>query len=102
LFANPDDRPDALLIMDDTLVEAAGEGLLAAGVRSPQDVTVIAHCNFPYFPKSPVPLSFLGFDSRKILEQLITVVKRCRAGTIEASEQTLIPSHFEALGEDED
>jgi len=102
LFSNPNDRPDALLISDDTLVEAAGEGLLAAGVRSPQDVTVIALCNFPCLPKSPIPLSFLGFDSREILEQLIDVVKRCRAGTIEVSEQTLISPHFEALGEDKD
>ena len=99
LFANPNDRPDALLIADDTLVEAAGEGLLAAGVRSPQDVTVIALGNFPCLPKSPVSLSFLGFDSRTILEQLITVVKRCRAGTVAASEQTLISPRFEVLGE---
>jgi DNA-binding LacI/PurR family transcriptional regulator len=97
LFANPQDRPDALLIADDNFVEAAAHGLLDAGMRSPQDVTVIGHCNFPYPPAAAFPMSLLGFDCRYLLEQLITSVERCRRQEVAPGEQILIPARFEAL-----
>ncbi len=79
LFANPNDRPDALFITDDNLVEQAALGLLAAGVRVPEDVEVIAHANFPWTTPCAVRAKRLGYDSREILEramEAITLLQR--------------------------
>ena len=97
LFANPQDRPDALLIADDNFVEAATEGLCDAGLRSSQEVTVIGHCNFPYPPTAAFPMSMLGFDCRTMLDQLIAVVERSCRQAVAAGEQILIPARFEAM-----
>ncbi len=65
------ERPDAVLIADDNLVEAATSGLRLAGVRVPEDVTVIAHANFPHPTRSHVPAHRMGPDVTKLLEACI-------------------------------
>jgi DNA-binding LacI/PurR family transcriptional regulator len=62
-----EDRPDALIIRDDNLVEAATEGLAFSGVRIPRDLEVVAHCNFPVRPPSCVPVTRLGLDCRDMV-----------------------------------
>lgn len=67
MHPNQTERPDALIIDNDNLVEHAMRGLLAAGVRVPEDVEVVAHANFPLQTNTlPVPLTRLGFDIRQI------------------------------------
>ena len=73
-------RPDALLIHDDNIVEHATAGLVAAGVRVPDDIEVVAHCNFPWPTPSAVPLVRLGFDVRQILRVSLEVLDRQRSG----------------------
>jgi DNA-binding LacI/PurR family transcriptional regulator len=97
LFANAQDRPDALLIADDNFVEAATTGLRDAGLQSAQEVTVIGHCNFPFPPVSHFPLSLLGYDSRQLLNSMVAVIERSRRQAVTAGEQILIPARFEAL-----
>jgi DNA-binding LacI/PurR family transcriptional regulator len=62
------ERPDALIIDNDNLAAPAIRGLLAAGVRVPEDVEVVAHANYPLRTRLPVPVTRLGFDTRQILE----------------------------------
>jgi DNA-binding LacI/PurR family transcriptional regulator len=58
----PGERPDGLIITDDNLVEHGLAGLVAAAVRVPDDVEVVAHCNFPWPAASVLPVKRLGFD----------------------------------------
>ena len=74
------ERPDALFITDDNLVQAATQGLLNAGVRVPDDIDVVAHCNFPYPTPSAVPAKRVGFDMRQILRTSVELIERQRRG----------------------
>jgi DNA-binding LacI/PurR family transcriptional regulator len=88
------ERPDALLVLDDNLVEHACAGLVAAGVRVPDDVTVVAQCNFPWPPPAVLPLRRIGFDAGEMLAACIDSINRQRLGeTVEA--WTRIPAVFE-------
>jgi DNA-binding LacI/PurR family transcriptional regulator len=82
LLMNPDQvvRPDALLVSDDNLVEYASAGLIAAGIRVPEDCDVVAHCNFPWPTPSVMPVRRLGYDARRMLQLAIGEIDRQRAG----------------------
>ena len=93
LFSNPEDRPDAFFITDDNLVEHATRGLLAAGVRVPEDVEVVAHANFPWPTPSAVLAQRLGYDAREIIQNCLDVLARIR-NHADVSAPTLIPARF--------
>jgi DNA-binding LacI/PurR family transcriptional regulator len=78
--AGTQDRPNGLIVTDDTMVDSVIAGLMAAGVRVPEDVLVIAHCNFPHSVRTPLPFVRLGFDSHQILEACVASIDRQRAG----------------------
>jgi DNA-binding LacI/PurR family transcriptional regulator len=81
LFTLPaKDRPDAVIVADDNLVQAATAGIAAAGVKAPQDLRIVAHCNYPVLPKPAVPVTRLGFSARAILERCIEDLRKQRAG----------------------
>ena len=77
---NSPDRPDALLVEDDNLLPAASRGLLAAGVRVPDDILLAAHCNFPYPTPSSVPVKRFGHDMHDLFELCVSLVLRQQAG----------------------
>ena len=58
-------RPDALLIGDDNLVEQTTLGLADAHAQG--EISILAHCNFPHPPRAAVPVKWLGFDARRVL-----------------------------------
>lgn len=62
------ERPDALIITDDNLTEAATTGLLAAGIKVPTEIEVVAHANFPWKTPCVVPARRLGYDVRPLLK----------------------------------
>jgi len=74
------DRPDALVIADDNLVEEATAGLVATGVRVGEDLDVIAHSNFPWSGPTIVPLKRLGYDIRSVLLTCVDLLDRQRRG----------------------
>ena len=90
------ERPDALVIADDNMLEHATAGLVAAGVRVPEDVEVVAHCNFPWPTSSVLPVKRLGFDSRQVLRRCIESIDRQRGG-----EAMPGPMYVPAVFEDE-
>lgn len=88
------ERPDALLIMDDNLVPDATQGLLNAGVRVPDDIDVVAHCNFPYPTYSAVSAKRIGYDVRHLLHLSVETIERQRHGEAPPGFVS-ITSHFD-------
>ncbi len=74
-------RPDALIIYDDNLVEHAVAGLLAAGVKVPEDIVVLAKWNYPSQQTTTVmPVVRLGLDCRKILSKALELLDMQQRG----------------------
>ena len=65
------ERPDALIVADDYLAEAATQGLREGGVRVPEDITVLVRCNFPYLPPAVTPIIRLGYDFADLLDRVL-------------------------------
>jgi DNA-binding LacI/PurR family transcriptional regulator len=80
MMAPGQDRPDGLFIVDDNLAEGASSGLVAAGVTVPNDLEVVAHCNFPWSAPSVLPIARIGFDTRQILETAVNIIDAQRQG----------------------
>jgi DNA-binding LacI/PurR family transcriptional regulator len=80
-----EDRPDGLIISDDNMVEDTIAGLVDAGVRVPEDLTIVAHANFPLCPTSPLPVSYIGFDLQQILSKCMEIISLERQGIIPPS-----------------
>jgi len=93
LLMNPDQavRPDGLIICDDNLVEHAAAGLVAAGVKVPEDVRVIAHANFPNSNPLILPFQRLGFDARRILAACGELIERQQRGEAGEMAMTIEP-----------
>ena len=93
------DRPDALIVTDDNLVDMATAGLIAAGVNVPRDVEVVAHCNFPWPASRALPIQRLGFDAHTILQRAFRAIDTQREGQT-APAIVKVPAVFEEeLGE---
>lgn len=89
-----DNRPDALIIHDDNLIDFAVGGLLAAGVKVPDELEVVAHSNYPSPAPSALPMKRLGLDCRMFLRKSVEVMELQRSGkTLPA--KTKLPALFE-------
>jgi len=71
-----DQRPDALVVADDNLVEQVCAGLQQLGLRVPEDLDVVAHANFPLPAPSPLPLMRLGFDIPQVFALAMDLLLR--------------------------
>jgi DNA-binding LacI/PurR family transcriptional regulator len=85
---------DALLITDDSLVEHAVGGLVDARVGVPDDIHVIAHCNFPWPTPSALKVRRLGHDLRQLLLSSVAVLDRVACGQ-RVKPVTVLPVLFE-------
>jgi DNA-binding LacI/PurR family transcriptional regulator len=74
------DRPDAVLITDESLVDPVVAGMKRAKVRPGYDVFVLAHCNWPR-PQGPrTGVERIGFDAREVLGLAKQIVDEQSAG----------------------
>lgn len=79
----PKQRPDGLYITDDNLLNAVQSGIVKAGVRVPQELTVVCHTNFPDSPETIFPIRKVGFDNRELLLSSVRAVEEYRnTGTV--------------------
>ncbi len=85
------ERPDGLIVADDHLLEAAAEGLAAAGLQIPHDLQVVAHANFPNLPPAGVPVVHLGFDCTELVRRCLQSLDAQRQGTTVPHEATIAP-----------
>jgi DNA-binding LacI/PurR family transcriptional regulator len=77
LFRGPaDQRPDALVVADDNLVDQVCAGLQQLGLRVPQDLDVVAHANFPLAAPTTLPLTRLGFDIPQVFALAMDLLLR--------------------------
>jgi len=77
LFRGPaEQRPDALVVADDNLVEQVCAGLQQLGLRVPEDLDVVAHANFPLAAPAPLPLTRLGFDIPQVFALAMDLLQR--------------------------
>ncbi|MBV9468544.1 MAG: GntR family transcriptional regulator [Abitibacteriaceae bacterium] len=92
------ERPDALVITDDNLVESATGGLVAAGVRVPQEMDVVAHANFPWLTPSIVPAKRLGYDVSAIIKLCRECIDRQRRGESVPAVTEITPLFEDEIG----
>jgi len=86
---------DALILVDDAFVEHASTGLLAAAIRVPDDLDVVAHCIFPGPMSAGLPVTRLGHDAGRILQTAIELIAAKLAGDeAEAPPITKLPARF--------
>jgi DNA-binding LacI/PurR family transcriptional regulator len=94
--ASPSDTPDSLLIFDDHMVEGAVEGLLGAGLRVPDDVMVVGHCNYPAMPAPAAPVTFVGLDCEQLMLRSLSMIDQMRRGeevpaAVSLGQQVILP-----------
>lgn len=76
-----DERPDALIVTDDHLVEATLAGLMDEQRPIPESVEVIAHCNFQgHGQASGLPVRRLGYVVRDLLLLAIDLIHKKSRG----------------------
>lgn len=81
LFRGPaEQRPDALVIADDNLIDHACTGLLQLGLRVPADLDVVGHANFPLAAPAPMPVTRLGYDVPQAFALAMDLLARQRRG----------------------
>jgi len=83
------ERPDTVVICDDNLVRDVTEGFAAAGVRSPDDVEIVAHANYPDRPPAALPVRLLGFDAAAVLRGALESLRVARGGKKPKRETTV-------------
>ena len=94
LFDGPvANRPDALIIADDHLVEPVTTALRHCNVRVPAELAIVAHCNFPNLPTATVPVCWLGYDVRQVLETAVGYIQQALQGPAPAPVAT-VPALF--------
>lgn len=94
LLMNDRERPDALLVEDDNFVEQAAAGLAAAGIKTPDDVSIVGHANFPVPPAKVLPVRLLGYDANLFMRTAVELIDRQRAGE-QVPGETILPALWE-------
>lgn len=80
LFREQPDRPDGLIIADDTLMDPCLAGVMASGIQVYDEVDVVLHTNFPHVAPCPLPVARLGFDTRELFHQCLEAIDAQRRG----------------------
>jgi DNA-binding LacI/PurR family transcriptional regulator/DNA-binding transcriptional regulator YhcF (GntR family) len=62
------DRPDALFVHDDHLLQKVAQGIHDAGVKVPGDVDVVSLANFPRALGAAVGVTYVGPDMREAVD----------------------------------
>ena len=97
LHRGQEERPDALFITDDNLVEHACAGIVDAGVRVPEELEVVTHCNFPWRVPPVLPVRRLGYDAAAMLAACLDLIDDQRRGA-PPGVRTIEPVFEEDLG----
>ncbi len=100
--AGQSERPDAVVITDDNLVEGFTAGIRDSGIRVVDgnepgdrgDLEVVAQANFPYPTRSHVPAKRLGYNIPQLISVCLERIDQQRRGE-NVPAHTTIPVVFE-------
>lgn len=73
-LGRPGDRPDAIIVADEHLLDYALAGLGDQQVRVGRDVEVVTHCNFHWTPRPAMTVRRLGYLTREVLNTAIALI----------------------------
>lgn len=76
-----DSRPQGLFIGDDNLTEHAIRGIVAAGIKVPEELAVLSHCNWHEKMLDILPVKYLGYDLKKLLRLVVATVDDFHRGS---------------------
>jgi len=85
------DTPDALILSDDNFVPHATAGIAMSGVKVPDELTIVAHTNFPYPTHSEVPVIRAGTDVRLLMKTAVETIEALRRGEPVPDDNVLPP-----------
>jgi DNA-binding LacI/PurR family transcriptional regulator len=91
LMVRQPEKVDGLIVTDEHLVEQASAGLITAGARVPDDIAVVAHCNFPCPRSQVLKIIRLGYDANQLLDLCIDLIDRQKEGTVTEPRFSLEP-----------
>jgi DNA-binding LacI/PurR family transcriptional regulator len=94
LNSSKEERPDALFIVDDDLIDPAVSGVIAAGGNVLDEVELVVTTNFPR-PEPVVPMHRIGFNTSELLETAIKLIDAQRQGD-RVPMTTRVSAHVEA------
>lgn len=66
-----DSRPDCLFVTDDNILLPISEALKELAITPPQDIQLIAHCNYPWPTPSVVPAVRLGYSMTECIQAMM-------------------------------
>lgn len=97
------ERPDAVVITDDNLVEGFTRGIRDSGLRAIAAdepgrrgmLEIVAQANFPYPTRSAVPVTRLGYSITRLMAVCLERIDQQRRGETPPA-HTAIPAEFEA------
>ena len=98
VHGNVNERANGMLILDDSLVEYATKGIAESGLRIPEELKVVAYCNFPEPPETAVPVTFFGLDVNAVLDKCLEVMDCQRKGK-KYPEVSVVPTEFGDSGD---
>jgi DNA-binding LacI/PurR family transcriptional regulator len=91
----PEERPDALFIADDNLVEYAVSSVISLGLQIGKDIDIVGHCNWPWPVPCMAPIERIGFNVQDLLKECLELIARQRDGEVLGETITVIPALFE-------
>lgn len=90
----PGAAPEALVITDDHLVEATSQALAELNLRTPQNLQVFGHWNFPLHYSGTWPVELVGCDAREVVSASVRAIQCLRRGETLPSGGGQVPSRL--------
>jgi len=69
------ERPNAILVGDDNFIEPVCEGLKLAGIKVPEELEIVSHCNFPRTSLPTLPVKLIGYDIHGLLLRCLEILR---------------------------
>lgn len=85
-------RPDAIMVLDDHLTSFVSDGIADARVATPDDLDLVSLANFPHTKPVKVPTTFIGHDIDAELRLAISQIDEQLAGNAMPSDIWMEPT----------
>ena len=72
--------PNSLLILEDHIVEGVTKAISELGIKAPEELSVVAHGNFPSPSPSRITATRIGYDCKLIMDKCLELLKRQKSG----------------------